>query len=85
MGRRIGVVGIIIEKNRASVEAVNRILSENAPYILGRMGIPNREKDIQVISLIVEIDSDHLGALTGKLGKLDGVIVKSALTTKEIS
>jgi putative iron-only hydrogenase system regulator len=77
--KRIGVIGIVIE-NREAVPQVNQILSEHAEMIIGRMGLPYREKDIAVISLIVDGSTDKLGALTGKLGNLPQVTVKSALT-----
>lgn len=78
MGRRIGFVGIILE-NREGVEAVNRVLSEHAEIILARVGLPRQDKDISVITLVVETTTDELGALSGRLGKIAGVSVKSAL------
>lgn len=77
--KRLGVVGIVVE-NREVVPRVNQILSEHAAMIIGRMGIPYREKEVSVISLIVDGSTDELGSLTGKLGSLPSVIVKSALT-----
>lgn len=79
MERRIGFVGIILE-SRGSVDAVNHALSERAELILARMGLPRREKGISVITLVVEATTDELGELTGRLGKLCGVSVKSALS-----
>ena len=78
MGRRIGFVGIILE-NRESVEAVNRVLSEHAEIILARVGLPRQDKGISVITLVVETTTDELGSLSGRLGKIAGVSVKSAL------
>jgi putative iron-only hydrogenase system regulator len=77
--KRIGVIGIVVE-NRDIAPRVNQILSEYGEIIIGRMGLPYREKDIAVISLIVDGTTDELGALTGKLGNLPQVTVKSALT-----
>jgi len=77
--KRLGVIGIVIE-NREAVPRVNQILSEYANIIIGRMGLPYREKEVSVISLIVDGTTDELGALTGKLGKIRSVTVKSALT-----
>lgn len=77
--QRIGVIGIVVQ-NRAVAPQVNQILSDHAAIIIGRMGLPYREKDISVISLIVDGSTDELGALTGKLGNLPHVTVKSALT-----
>jgi len=81
MENRIGVVGIVIE-NFESVSKVNDILHSFAELIVGRMGVPYREKNIFIISIIVDGSSDDIGALTGKLGAVEGVKVKSALTKK---
>jgi len=82
MERRIGFVGIILE-GRDCVEAVNHVLSEHADLILARMGLPRRDRGIAVITLVVEATTDELGRLTGKLGKIDGVSVKSGLSKQE--
>lgn len=79
MDKRIGVVGIVIEEFE-SANKVNETLHELAEIIVGRMGIPRKERGIFIISLIVEGTTDQIGALTGKLGKIRGVNVKSALT-----
>lgn len=79
MEKRIGVVGIVVE-DLEMASKINLILHEHAHLILGRMGVPYREKSISVISLIVEGTTDQIGALTGKLGNLPGVNVKSALS-----
>ena len=81
--RGIGVVGIVIEGNRDVAMEVQKILSENGDIILGRMGIPDREDNISAISLIVKGESERISALTGKLGRLERVNVKSALTSVE--
>lgn len=81
MEKRIGVVAIIVEEI-SSVEAVNSVLSEHGEMIVGRMGIPYRERGIRVISLIIDGTTDEVGAMTGKLGRIPGVTVKSALTKK---
>lgn len=81
MDKRIGVVGIVVE-NPQSVDAINSILHEYSEIIVGRMGIPYREKGISVISLIVDGDMDQISAMTGKLGKINAVSVKSAMTKK---
>ncbi|HWP97683.1 MAG TPA: TM1266 family iron-only hydrogenase system putative regulator [Syntrophomonadaceae bacterium] len=77
--KRLGVIGIVIE-DRQSVARVNQVLSEHSDMIVGRMGLPYREKDISIISLIVDGSTDQLGSLTGKLGSISHVTVKSALT-----
>lgn len=79
MEKRIGVVAILV-KNKSFIPKLNSILSEYSDIIRGRMGLPLKEKSIQVISLIVEGSTDSLGALTGKIGKLPGITVKSTLT-----
>ena len=77
--KRLGVIGIVIE-NRATASRVNEILSEHADIIIGRMGVPYREKEVSVISLIVDANTDQVGSLTGKLGTVPSVTVKSAMT-----
>lgn len=81
MDQRIGVVGIVIEEFE-SANKVNETLHDMSSIIVGRMGIPRKEKGIAIISLIVEGTSDEISAMTGKLGKIKGVNVKSALTKK---
>ena len=81
MDKRIGVVGIVIE-NFENANKVNEVLHDFANIIVGRMGIPYRDRGISVISLIVDGTTDELSAMTGKLGKIEGVNVKSALTKK---
>ena len=77
--KRLGVIGIVIEKKESATE-VNQVLTEHADMIIGRMGLPYREREVNVISLIVDGNTDRLGSLTGKLGSIPHVIVKSALT-----
>lgn len=79
MEKRLGVVALLIH-GRDQIPAVNRILSEHNTLILGRMGLPFRDRGIQIISLIVEGTTDEINALTGPLGKLPGVQAKSLLT-----
>lgn len=79
MDSRLGVIGIVVE-NRESVPKVNQILSDYADMVVGRMGVPYHKRELSVISVIVDGSTDRIGALTGKLGNLKGVTVKSALT-----
>ncbi len=79
MEKRLGVVAILIE-GRGAVPRVNTILSQQSDIVQGRLGIPFRDKGVQVISIIVEGTTDQIGALTGPLGRLPGVQVKSVLT-----
>ena len=80
MDKRVGFIGIIIEDRKKSAGDVNQILSDHGDVIVARMGVPYKEKHCAVITLIVDATTDELGALTGKLGALSGVSVKSALT-----
>jgi len=79
---RIGVVGVVITDRKNQSAKVNNILSEYAQIIIGRMGIPYREKNLGLIALIIEGSTDEIGAMTGKLGSLKGVQVKTALVSK---
>lgn len=80
METRIGVVGIVVENRREMASTVNEILGAYSDIVVGRMGVPYRAKNLSVIALIVDGSTDAIGALTGKLGALPGVKVKSALT-----
>lgn len=81
METRVGVVAIVIE-NISFAPKVNEILHEYSSIVVGRMGIPYKEKGISVISIIVDGTTDEISALTGKLGKIPTVNVKSAITKK---
>lgn len=81
MEKRLGFVGIVIE-DRAMAGKVNMILSDHADAISGRIGIPDHQSGTAVIGLIVEASNEQIGAITGKLGNLPGVTVRSALTSK---
>ena len=83
MDKRIGVVGIVVE-DLESANSVNSILHDYSEIIVGRMGIPYREKGISVISIIVDGTTDEISAMTGKLGKIKSVSVKSAMAKKSI-
>jgi putative iron-only hydrogenase system regulator len=78
--KRIGTVSIIITKRENQATGINEILSEYGDIIIGRMGLPYTPKNIHIISLIVHGSTDEIGAMTGKLGLLSGVRVKSAMT-----
>lgn len=77
MGTRVAVMGIIVE-NDGSIEALNAMLHDYGDYIVGRMGIPYREKKINVISVVIDAPQDQISALAGKIGNLPGVSVKTA-------
>lgn len=77
MTTRVAVMSIIVE-NPDSVEILNGILHENGKYIIGRMGIPYREKGINIISIALDAPQDSISAMSGKIGNLPGVSVKTA-------
>ena len=77
MATRVAVMSIIVE-NPESVEALNQILHENGRYIIGRMGIPYRQKKINIISIALDAPQDTTSAMSGKVGNLPGVSVKTA-------
>ena len=79
MEKRLGVIAVLVTHKR-SVPVINSLLSEYSDIIYARQGLPMHEKEICVISLIVEGDTDTIGALTGKIGRCEGVEVKSILT-----
>jgi putative iron-only hydrogenase system regulator len=83
MEKRLGFVGIIIHSRKKAAPMVNNILTEFGDLIAGRMGIPHVKKELSVIILIVNATTNEVGALTGKLGKIIGVSVKSALSKVE--
>ncbi|MCK4748993.1 MAG: hypothetical protein KAT15_18200 [Bacteroidales bacterium] len=78
MEQRIGAV-IIIVNEEGDIQRINSIITEHSELILGRQGIPLRDRATNVISLVLEGDTDRIGSLTGKLGRMPGVKVKSVL------
>lgn len=76
MESRVAVIGIIVE-NQDSAEKINTILHEYAKYIIGRMGVPYRKKNISVISIIMDAPQNEISALSGKLGMLPSVSTKA--------
>lgn len=78
--KRVGFVGIVVEDRKKSAAAVNHILTQYGDSIVARVGIPYHEKNVSIITLVVDMSTNEVGALTGKLGDLEGVSVKSALT-----
>jgi len=80
--KRLGVIGIVVEDRECSAGKVNEILSDFGDLIVGRMGLPYRERQVAVIALIVDGTTDEIGALTGRLGAVPKVNVRSALARK---
>lgn len=74
---RVAVMSIIVESSE-SVEKLNSILHENGEYIIGRMGLPYRKRNINIISIALDAPQDTISAMSGKIGNLPGVSVKTA-------
>lgn len=77
METRVAVISIIVEK-KESVEALNSIVHDYRDFIIGRMGIPYHAKSLNIICVAIDAPQDIISALSGKLGKLEGVSVKAA-------
>lgn len=73
---RVAIIGIIVE-DHGSVEKLNNILHSYGEYIIGRMGLPYRERGISIISIAIDAPQDIISALSGKLGKLPGISTKT--------
>lgn len=76
MENRIAMLGIVVEEER-SAEALNRLLSEYKQYVVGRMGIPYRQRGINLISIVLDAPGDVISSLSGKLGMLPGISAKT--------
>ncbi|MBR4474277.1 MAG: iron-only hydrogenase system regulator [Oscillospiraceae bacterium] len=81
METRIAAVSVIVEAPE-SVEALNGILHDYSACVIGRMGIPYREKGVSVICLVLDAPTDTVNALTGKLGRLSGVTARAIYSQK---
>ena len=79
MEKRIGCVTIILERQKADVGTVNELVSQFGDAVVGRLGLPYPERGVNIITLIVDASVERVSALTGKLGKLPGVQVKSLM------
>ena len=77
METRAAVIGIIVE-DMTSVSQLNNVLHDYADYIIGRMGIPYREKNISIISIAIDAPQDVINALSGKIGRIKGISAKTA-------
>lgn len=80
MEKRIGAAIVVIE-DTSRIERLNQVVTEHSGMILGRQGIPMRERGLNIISLVVEGSTDEIGALTGKIGRIPGIRIKSVLAT----
>lgn len=74
--KRIAVLSVVVE-DRGSAESLNAILSRFGEYIVGRMGIPYREKGVSVLCVVLDAPASAVNALTGKIGQLPGVSAKT--------
>lgn len=77
MDTRVAIIGIIVEQSD-SIAALNGILHEYGAYIIGRMGIPYKQKGISIISIAVDAPQDIISSLSGKIGRLTGISAKTA-------
>lgn len=77
--KRLGFIGIVIDDRNKCAGIVNEILSEHAELILARTGLPNAKGNTSIITLVIDATTDELGVLTGKLGNVKGISVKSGL------
>ena len=77
MQTRVAIMGIIIE-DKSTVEKLNSLLSEYGEYIIGRMGIPYQKKNINIVSIAIDAPQDVISALSGKIGALEHISVKTA-------
>ena len=78
---RVAVIGIIVEDPDRAAD-INEILHIYSEYIIGRMGIPYREKNISIISVVIDAEPDIINQVSGKLGRVPGVTVKTAYSKK---
>lgn len=79
---RIAIIAIFVE-DKKYIHKVNDILHHYGKYIIGRMGLPNVEKDLNIITLVVKASQEEISALSGKLGSLNGVISKVTYASKK--
>ena len=79
---RVALIGIMIEDNKASAE-INSILHEYSEYVVGRMGLPNVRDNMNVISIVIDAPVDVVNAISGRLGRIDGVTSKSICSKSE--
>ena len=76
METRVALIGVIVE-DESSVASLNDLLHQYAPYIIGRMGVPYRARGVNIISVVLDAPQDAISALSGKIGRLEGVSAKT--------
>lgn len=77
METRVAVIGIIVE-DESAVNSLNELLHQYSEYVIGRMGVPYRKKNINIISIAVDAPQDVISALSGKIGRIKGISAKTA-------
>ncbi len=83
MNKRIGLVCVAIKDRQHAAKKVNEILSQYGEIVVGRIGVPYKDRGVSIIGLIIEASTDQLGSMTGKLGMLENVQVKSLMLELE--
>ena len=82
MEKRVAIIGIIVE-NGQEIDKLNELLHVYGDYIIGRMGLPYRERGISIISVAMDAPTDVISALSGKLGRLEGISTKTIYSNKK--
>jgi putative iron-only hydrogenase system regulator len=78
--KRLGTVSIIVERHVAPVDELNELITQFGDEIIGRFGLPYKERGVNIITLVTDTSVERVSALTGKLGKLPGIQVRSLLS-----
>ena len=78
---RLAIIGIIVESTE-HVDKLNSLISEYGDYIIGRMGVPHRQRNVNIMSIAIDAPQDIINALSGKVGKIEGVSAKTAYSKK---
>lgn len=79
---RIAIIGIIVESTE-NIEKLNALMSEYGKYIIGRMGVPHRSRGVNIMSIAIDAPQDIINALSGKVGKIEGISAKTAYSKME--
>ena len=82
METRVAVLAVIVQEG-SSVQALNELLHQYGPYIIGRMGVPYRERGVNIISVAVDAPADAISALSGKIGRLAGITAKTVYAPED--
>ena len=82
METRVALIGIIVTQE-SSVAALNELLHQYAPYIIGRMGVPYHARGVNIISVAVDAPADAISALSGKIGRLAGITAKTVYAPED--